>query len=431
MRAIFEQDNPAFLSTTALELLNARFSGRCMLPSLRQIWWFRSLPERHLVLILPLIISPILTKFELRLGVSTSLQVIIIAIESLAPAYGSLQDVYIYAAPRDHQMIEPVSTLLLKCNKLRNFHVDSPLSWTAFLHAAQLPNLERIIIRADTTAPPGTSLPTTMFPSVKSLDIKGVNMDSAWVQSLARIRPKSLRMLTLGFQSAVAGALLPEVFANLQVSGSHRTLSYLKITPNGHFNLNGTIIDLLTSLNQLAVLDISSTCDSDWCGYLLTDADIERLVKAAPKLGSLLLGGSSCTRPAGHTMKSLIAIAKHCKHLDHLTIHTNVEAIIARVFDLDGWREKPASEDPLRDFVDCPLRSITFNPCPIPREQQGETVFALTLLRLFPRLSGVEVFQMADEPDPQWELVQNFVTVYRRIRANIAETGEYVGLYHI
>ena len=177
-------------SEGALRLLNMRFSGRCMLPGLRDVRWISAPPE-HLELMLPLIISPVLTNF--RLGINNihplnALQVIPV-LESLAPAYNSLVEVRVFqSVVQNPRVINAASTLLLKCNpdKLRYFHVDSVLSVEAFIHGTQLPNLERFFIRTNTTTP-DIPLPTSTFPSLRSLEIKTTGVHSPLLQTLTNI----------------------------------------------------------------------------------------------------------------------------------------------------------------------------------------------------------------------------------------------------
>ena len=66
-----------------------------------------------------------------------------------------------------------------------------------------------------------------------------------------------------------------------------------------------------------------------------------------PKLEQLSLGPFPCFQPANSTIKTLISIAKHFKRLGQLVIHTNVEAIVAGVFQGGDRGEDPAPKDRL------------------------------------------------------------------------------------
>jgi len=415
--------NAVFPSQIALELLNARFSGCCMLPNLREIRW-NAYKERHAALVLPLTVSPFLTVFNLWLVDTSHAQVVA---SSLAPAYDSLRSIVI--SWNDSEIVQEFSTLLLKCNpnQLRDFGVDSPLSWTAFLHASQLPNLRYFVIQADAAIPPsGASLPTTMFPSLRYLDIRGIDTDSTWLQSLKRIYPGNLGGLILEFKHATAvKKTLPVTLAHLRSTALHQTLAELTIDLRGgycpSFEVDGTTIEPLLSLNQLTTLVISFVCGQGKCGHKISDEDLEKLVKAMPKLRFLALGAKLCSVPTNNPVKDLVAIAKHCKHLKKLTIHTNVEAIINSFSDRgDFLVEDPTFGGPA--LGGCPLRSIIFNPCPIPNGVQGVKIFASTLLRLFPHLAEAT---STCPVSPEWKLVGAFITALR-LALVTGESGSFV-----
>jgi len=419
-----------FPSDAALELLNTRFSGRCMLPNLQIIRWIAASPK-HLEQMLPLIVSPTLTEFRLGLNVPDPLDALQLVpfLEALAPAYGSLVGIRICDPTiHDPQTIRAASALLLKCNpnKLRYFHVDSALSTEAFIHATQLPNLEEFVIRADATEP-SIPLPTLMFPSLTSLEINTTDSRSPLLQTITRIQSTTFTTLGLEFSADTVGTFLPMALTALRPRGLHETLTSLSITPDGIFDLDGATIQPLLFLSQLTLLEISLLCDHGRCPFKLSDGDLEGLVKAMPKLTLLSLGPIPCSHPANSTMKSLVSIAKHCKYLEELIIHTNIEAIVTGVFECGEWDDRPP-DDPLPTFVGCPLHSIIFGPCFIPGEQRGAMIFALTLLRLFPRLIAVAAFHGTPERDPQWELMDGVIVADRRIRVNVADAGRFTSL---
>jgi hypothetical protein len=304
----------------------------------------------------------------------------------LAPAYESLRSIYI-----DWDGSGPVqdfSALLFKCDKLQKFNMDSPVRWKAFLRASQLPNLRHWTIQPDSMEPPSdASLPTTMFPSLKSLLIKGINTDSIWLRSLERIYSKSLESLVLDLESpATAKAVLPMAFKYLRSSGLHQTLTKFTIYPQGNFlDVDERTIENLPLFNRLTMLEVSFVCSPNECDYKISDEVLERLVKAIPNLESLILGSALCSRPADNSIKSLVAIAKHCKRLEQLVIHTNVEAVIS-------GRNYYPGEDPILGgpaLVGCPLRSIAIGRYSVLGEKENAKKFASVLLWLFPHLIEV------------------------------------------
>ena len=415
-------------SETALRLLNARFSGRCMVPKLRDIRWLGASPE-HLELMLPLIVSPVLTNFRLGVTAKDTLDAsqAVPVLKALAPAHNSLVEVRIcHPTVHDPRIIHAASDLLLKCNpdKIRTFRVVSSLSTEAFIHATQLQNLETFVIKADTTEL-DVQLPTSAFPSLRSLEIFATDTHSPLLQTIAHIQSSTFMDLELEFPADTLETFLPTTLAALRPRGLHQTLTMLSISPEGDFDLDGVTTRPILFLNQLTHLDITLICAQGRCSYKLTDENLEELVAAMPKLKSLSFGNFPCAHPANNTIKSLTSIAKHCKHLEQLAIHTNVEAIVTRVLQGNDRGEDPTLEDRLSTFTGCPLRDVIFGPCFIPSGEQGAMIFALTLLRLFPHLRSVAVFPPNGGIDSLWDLVDVLVTIYRRIRIKIADAGKF------
>jgi hypothetical protein len=207
-------------------------------------------------------------------------------------------------------------------------------------------------------------------------------------------------------------------------------LSNLTISPEGRFNLDRAFIRPLLLLKELSYLDIGLVCTSP-CPYRLSDEDFDELVKAMPKLESLTFGNFPCSHPANNTIRTLASVAKHCKHLKELVIHTNVEAIINGVSQRENWGSDLTAQEPFSPFVGCPLSNIIFGPCSIPNHQ-GAAVFALLLLRLFPRLNSVSVYLLTrNGPDPLWQLVDSLVNAYKGVSTVMADAGEFMNLLSI
>ena len=429
----------AFPSEAALKLLNVRFSGRWMLPKLQDARWINA-PRELVEPMLTLIVSPALTNFQLGLNVYDPLNAleVVPVFKALAPAYNSLVEIRICNPTiNDPQIIHATSALLLGCNpdKLLYFHVDSTLSAAAFIYATQLPSLKAFFMRADPTEL-SKPLPASMFPSLRSLQIRVADVTgnhSPLTETIARIRSDTFMHLDLEIPAVTVGTFLPPMLAALRPRGLHQTLTSLSIAPKGDFNLDTATIQPLLFLNQLTFLDIQMLCGQDRCPYKLSDKNLEDLVRAMPKLSSLSLGAVPCSQPASTTMKSLVSIAKYCKHLEDLIIHTNIEAIVGGVFEREARGEHPTPDAPIPTFTQCPLRNIIFGPCFIPRGQRGAMAFALTLLRLFPRLVIVTtLLQTTDqttEMGPQWEMIDDIILTDRRMRANIVEAGKFTGLF--
>ena len=417
---------PIVPSKDALELLNAHFSNSYMVPNLREI----TLPcadPNTIGLMLPLVVSPVLTNFEL--GINFILHIYdapqIVALEALAPAYNSLVEI-IFCDPMAHntRIIDAASTLLLKCNpdKLRNFKVQTALSEEAFLHAVQLPNLEGFSTTMDATEP-RAPLPTSMFPSLESLDIRATDARPPLLRTIAHIQSKTFSRLRLEFPPTPLGNFLPKVLGHLRWRGFHRTLSTLTINPDGRFELDKAFVRPLLLLKELSALNIVFMCTPP-CPYMLTDEDLDELVKALPNLRSLKFGTSPCSGPANNTIKTLISIAKYCKHLTELVIHTNVEAIVNDVSRHENWRDDLALQDPFFFLAGCPVRIIIFGLCSIP-DEQGARTFAMVLLRLFPHLNAITTARLFWD-QLLWSMVDDIITTHRGVGTAIADVGKFM-----
>ena len=401
-----------------------------MVPNLREIRWINA-PPMLLESMLPLVVSPVLTSFQLRISYfdyAIDASQLIFTYKALALACNSLVEIRLWdSAFHDPRIIGAISTLLLKCNpdKLRRFRAHAALSEEGFLHAAQLPNLVAFSMNMD-TAELGAPLPTSIFPSLESLDIQATVAHPPLLQIITRIQSKTFSHLQMEFPAAILGTFLPKTLECLQQRSFHQTLSTLVIYPEGPFELDRTFVRPLLFLQELSVLDIGLVCPEPICLYRLSDEDLDELVKALPKLKSLRFGCIPCDHPADNTIKTLVSIAKHCKHLDELLIHINVEAIINEVAQRENWGDGLIFQDPFSPSGGCPVRNITLGRYPIP-DLQGAIQFAVVLTQLFPRLNAVTSSPFPyDHTQPLWQLVSCFITTYRRnIDAAIADVGEF------
>jgi len=314
MRAITEPR--AFLpSGDAIQLLSARFSTKPMLPLLWSLDWALASSAR-LQTCVPLLVSPHLARVCFR---DNSPERCLPVINTLIKAAGSLESVEIIPEFDRPEMQDAVSKLLLGCNPnlLSSFCVASPISEAALLRAAQLPELREFSVRGGT---PGLSnpLPLTMFPSLRTILISTGRLPT-WLEVLRHIQSKHLTDLSIDFEDS---GNLSTISSHLQYSGIHRTLTKLRLCPGEGWIIDGVSIAPLLALGGLISLSILTACE-DQCIFLLSDNDIEHLVKAMPKLEDLSLGIPCSQQVSGNlTAKSLLAIAKHCKALETLKIHT-------------------------------------------------------------------------------------------------------------
>jgi len=427
MRAITEPR--AFLpSQDAIRLLTARFSTQPMLPLLRSLRWL-FVPSTRLQSCVPLLVSPHLAHVRLHFA-DKSPERCIPVINTLIEAAGSLESVEITPGFDRPEMQDAVSKLLLSCNPnlLHKFCVASPISKSALLHAAQLPELQEFSIRGST---PGLTdpLPLTIFPSLRTILISTGGLPT-WLEIFRHIQSKHLRDLSVDFE---AGDNLPTILTHLQYSGIHRMLTGLRLFHGEGWIIDRVSIAPLLVLGELTSLAIFTDCEDGQCIFLLSDKDIERLVKAMPKLRALSLGLPCPAQMRDDlTVKSLVAIAKHCKALESLEMHVNCESIVTSTYErefpgLFDFDTKAPSEEIPSECGGCPLRAAIFGSCPIPLDEGGGIIFALTLLRLFPRLSQVQWLPF-DDLVPCLS-VNATIADYNLVRRNLAGLGEFMYIH--
>lgn len=429
IRAITEPR--AFLpSQDAIQLLSARFSTKPMLPLLRSLDWL-FVPSARLQSCVPLLVSPHLAHVRLHFG-NNAPERCLPVIKTLIEAAGSLESVEITPEFDRPEMQDAVSKLLISCNPnlLRRFCIASPISEEAFLHAAQLPELQEFSIRGGT---PGLAdpLPLTIFPSLRTI-LVSVGGLPTWLEVFRYIQSKRLTDLSVDFELGDDGHLLA-ISTHLQYSGIHRTLTGLRLCPGEGWIINRVTIAPLLVLGELTSLAIFTDCGSEQCIFLLSDKDIERLVKAMPKLEILSLG-IPCPEQVHDnlTVKSLLAIARYSKALKALEMHINCESIVTSTDErefpgLFDFETEVPSEVISSDYDGCPLRSAVFGSCPIPMDEEGGVILALTLLRLFPRLNEVRWHPFEDISP--WVSVTAVIADHKLVRRNLAGLGESVYVY--
>ena len=364
-----------------------------MLPPLRSLKWL-FVPSTRLQSCVPLLVSPRLAHVQLHFG-DGSPERCLPVINTLIEAAGSLESVEITPGFDRPEMQDAGSKLLLSCNPnlLHEFCVASPISKAVLICAAQPPELQEFSIRGST---PGLAdpLPLTIFPSLRTILISTGGLPT-WLEFFRHIQSKHLRDLLVDFEAGDNGNL-PTILTYLQHSGIHRTLTELCLFPGEGWIIDRVSIAPLLVLGEPISPAIFTEFEDSRCTFLLSDKDIEQLVKAMLKLRALLLGLLCPEQMCDDlTVKSLVMITKHCKALESLEMHVNCESIVTSTDErelpgLFDFNTKAPSEVIPSEYDGCPLRTAIFGSCPIPLDEEGGIIFALTLLRLFPRLSEVQ-----------------------------------------
>ena len=426
MRAITEPR--AFLpSQDAVQILSNRFSTKPMLPLLRSLTWL-FVSSARLQSCVPLLVSPHLAHIRLHFR-DNSPEHCLPVIQTLIGAAGSLESVEITPEFDRPEMQDAVSTLLLSCNSnlLHRFCVASPISGAALLHAVQLPELQEFSLRGGT---PGLTdpLPLMMFPSLRTILISMGGLPT-WLEILRHIQSKFVTELSVDFEVGDDKNLLT-ISTHLQHSEIHRTLTELRLCPGEGWIIDKASISPLLVLGELTFLGIFTECQEERCIFSLSDQDIERLAKAMPKLEVLSLGvPCSAQMRDDLTVKSLLAIAKYCKALKALEAHINCESIVMSTYEREVPGSFPShtkipSTTTSSDYDGCPLSLATFGSCPIPMDGEGGVVVAMTLLRLFPRLSRVRWSGLGKLPP--WWFVSAIVADHNLVQRSLAKFGESV-----
>ena len=417
MRAVTEPRD-FFPSQDAIQILSTRYSTKPVLPLLRALSWL-FVPSAHLQSSVPLLVSPHLAHIRLHFR-DNSPEHCLPILQTLTKAAGSLKSVELTPEFNTEEMQNAVSALLLSCkpNLLREFCVASPISEEALLHVAQIPGLRRFSLRSGTPALTNP-LPLTMFPSLRTLLISVSGLPT-WLEILRHIQSKRLTQLSVEF-SGGDNNTLPVMWTHLQHSGIHRTLTEFSVCPGAGWISDRVSIAPILDLRELISLTIYTNCKRDGCIFCLSDNDIERLVKAMPKLEILSLGTPCAEQMHDNlTVKSLVAISKHCKALKVLEMHINCQSIVMSMRELDTHGYFPAVAPSSRDV--CPLRLATFGPCPIPMGSEGGSIVGMVLLQLFPRLYEVRWNPL--EVIPPWSSVNTLIRDHTLVRLNLAKFGE-------
>jgi hypothetical protein len=286
-----------------------------------------------------------------------------------------LQTICLHSLPRDPMITAAVSELLLTTNRdaLRRFRVDSPLTEEAREVVCKLPDLcgLRVIIAGF------TSLPTIMLPNLTEIDVE-YDHNCDWLEGF--------RGATLGkldsviFRATSRSAQISdflEAFENVGLTTS-TTLSTFKFYTHRPRRLN---YRSLLSFKQLRELEIGFSCEGG-CSSTIDDDIMIDMARAMPKLETLVLGEGPCQTPAGVTAKGLAILAQRCPNLSSLSIH----------FRVGSFRAPSASLGTLHVGSDAPQRSCALTRLhvgQIPMPEGSVLVVALTLVRIFPRITWI------------------------------------------
>jgi hypothetical protein len=294
-------------------------------------------------------------------------------------------------------IITAVSGMLLDANQntLQRFDVDSPLTEEANEVVSKLPNLCHLSAAIERE----TSLPSLSLPDLTKLAII-CDDEGDWPQLFHGATLGKLESVTFYPQSKKIGDFLG-AFGRAALSSSvQNTLEEFNFVAQCSWNPD---YSSLLPFMQMRRLDIEYPCGSR-CSSSVDDDIIINLSQAMPKLRILNLGDDPCRQfTAGVTAKGLVALARHCPDLFMLRIHFQVASLSTPPA---GLGITPNAES-IRSWTDCALTDLVVGEMLVPEE--SVLMVALTLLRIFPRISSISFM------DEGWEEVEDAIYGSKRI----------------
>jgi len=309
----------------------------------------------------------------------------------------------------DPSMEEASSQLLMQCNHLRTFKVDSPISTSALRHSIQLPSLEEFCLVVSSFQLPDP-LPIVVFPSLRQLVVKG-NGDPTWLKLLPAIENPVLAIITVQCTGLDVERFMETFQLTVIGCGIHECLREFTVNSPDNFKITPRIMACNLSCKNLTSLKLVSDCSNLCQTSDLTDDDIDLFTKGMPCLEYLAVGGVPCNVPSQITFKSLYTISRRCTRLRDLEIHFNPALFVTKVgMDSESWHVALGLSDFKTLSSDlCSITTISVGDIPLPAQSNASCVMALGLLGVFPCLE----FVFYDNND--WRNVQDLIGVCRRM----------------
>jgi hypothetical protein len=395
MRELMESSTET-LSPEVLSAIQLRTANEPLFPNLKKLYWWGI--KGSSIQYVPLFLSPRTTSIILTFSGShlpkATIALMVTTLPTLCP---NLQAVSLNSLPKDPMITTAVSGMLLNVNQntLQEFDVDSPLTEEANEVVSKLPNLCHLSVVTERE----TSLPSLSLPNLTHLTIT-CDDEGDWPQLFHRATLGKLESVTLYPKSKQIGNFLGAFERAALSSSVQTTLKELNLVALCPWNPD---YSSLLQFTQMEHLDIEYSCGSR-CSSRVDDDIIINLSQAMPKLTRLNLGDEPCRRfTTGVTAKGLVALARHCPDLVELRIHFQVASLSTPPA---GLGITPNFES-TRSWTDCALEHLVVGEIPVPEE--SVLMVALTLLRIFPRISSI--YSM----DEGWEKVGDAIHNSKRI----------------
>ena len=352
------------LTSDTLSRLSSNPSSGPLFPKLEWLDW--DIHAAHTALpFFNLFLSPNLRKVSLYISfnlpnIPGDLLPPLVRIISLLPT--SIGYVSVKCSRNDEPLKDAVSSYIGRCgSSLGLFEARVPLSKAATDHLMQLPNLTHWT----TTQPPPRVVPTSIFPSLKSIHLEEPEA-LPWLSLLASHERDVLRD---GSTSAT----------------SHKNVRDTLTSINFPVTIvDSTFLPSITKFRNLVTLDMRAHCP-EWgsCNFRLTDDDMEGLAVALPRLSSLRFGTPCGARSCNATVASLLSLSVHCLDLTVLETHFNTKTIVSDMQHLlEGGDGRDEAKPKLR-------RLVVGRMIPRMLGKDVETV-ALGFKAIFPCLKGFD-----------------------------------------
>jgi len=366
-----------------------------LLPNLRTLYLWGV--EGTSIPFIPLFLSPRTTSITLSLESNLPKAIVASMITILPTLCPDLQAITLYGLPRDPTIAAAVSGMLLDLNQntLQKFYVDSPLTEEANGVIYKLPSLCDLSVVIER----GTSLPSASLPNLTKLTITCDN-EGDWPQLFHGAALGKLKSVIFYLRSKQIGDFLGAFKRAALSSSVQSTLSEFKLFASCSWNPD---YSSLLPFTQMGYLEIEFPCRVG-CSSGMDDDIIINLSREMPKLRILRLGDDPCRQSTtGVTAKGLVALAHHCPNLMSLRVHLQVASLSTP----PASPEMTLNVKSIPSRADCLLTDLVVGETPVPEE--SVLMVALTLLRIFPRISDISSF------DEEWEEVENAINHSKQI----------------
>ena len=377
MRGLKKFGLPEFPPVEVFSVIQLYTINEPLFPNLKSLFLWGL--EGSYIPYIPLFLSSRTTSIFLSLsGSDLPTAVIASMVATLSTLCPDLQEISLYSdLPKDPAVIAAISGLLLDANQniLQKLAVNSPLTKEAGEVIYKLPNLCDLSVVIERE----TSLPPAFLPNLTNLTISCDN-EGDWPQLFHGAILGKLESIVFYPQSEQIGDFL-EAFERAALSSSiQNTLSKFSLSASFPWNPN---YSSFLPFTQMKDLEIEFSCDGG-CSSKVDDDIIVNLSQAMPELQSLKLGDDPCCQyTTGVTAKGLMALAHYCRWLAHLRIHFQVASLTTppAISEVTPYAEPPPS------WTNCGPLDLIVGDTPMP--EGSALVLALTLLRIFPRITVI------------------------------------------